>query len=67
MKKHYFLNCPNFSLFQNISERSIVNDISEITCGQCKNKILNIISKYDWSELDQNLIIILNDIAKKLK
>jgi len=53
LKVHYFHDCRNI---MRSSGAVCTSWISDVTCGQCKGKILEAIRAMDWKELPQPVL-----------
>jgi len=69
-KKHFFGDCRGFYWrAQSVEERTpyLVKDVSEITCGQCKGRILDVIRSRDWKRLGDDEVKVLTSAASVIK
>jgi len=59
------LGCRNISMWVSDEEleKQLVDDLRELTCGQCKGKILNALRDRDWATLDMHEMRVLVDAA----
>ena len=50
-KKHLFDDCTGFPWREDEGTRQehLTSDAREVTCGQCRRRILEVIAKKDWS------------------
>lgn len=64
-KKHLFIDCDGFNWRDDDAERQphVVTSILEVTCGQCKGRILNVIRDQDWSLLEDDEVRVLEIAA----
>ena len=65
-KKHYFDDCPGFH-YSAKQDVIMVKNITEITCGQCKGRILNNIAAKNWEHLNYSEKLVLEDAANLVK
>jgi hypothetical protein len=65
VKKHFYFTCPNFHWRHTLEEREkhVVSSINDVTCGQCKGLILNVIRDQDWSKLDEVMTTVIQRVA----
>jgi len=61
LKIHFFKDCSGIHWGEH--SRSVIEDISRITCGQCKGRILEVLRQKDWSTLGQEELEVLEIAA----
>lgn len=68
-KRHFFADCPNFNWRDPVQKRldSVVPDVTLVTCGQCKGRILGVLRDKDWSELQSDECAVIAVAAAKLR
>jgi DNA-directed RNA polymerase subunit RPC12/RpoP len=68
-KLHFFIDCDGFWHRDLAEERELhlVSQLQDITCGQCKGRILNEIRQRDWSKLASEEVAFLSRLAKQVK
>lgn len=68
-KKHLFIDCTNFNWRDSTAERKpfVVKSVRDVTCGQCKGKVLNVIRDLDWSTLSPSDAHMLEFYASRAK
>lgn len=57
-KLHFHDSCTGFPYSEELIDRAryVTDDLRQVTCGQCKGQILNVIRERSWSTLtDQEI------------
>lgn len=65
-KMHRFEDCGSNMGDGDRSDGHITNDVYKITCGACKQRILGLILKQDWSTLHLDTGSILSSYANQV-
>lgn len=68
-KKHLFIDCSGFPWRDDDDARKphVVEHVKDVTCGQCKQRILNVLAQKDWKMLNNDEECVLAIVAKEVK
>lgn len=64
-KKHLFTDCSGFNWRDTPEERQphVTRLIRDVTCGQCKGRVQDVVRSIDWSDLKDDEVRFLDSAA----
>ncbi len=62
LKVHLFADCPGH-YYSSEKDKRFTIDVRQITCGQCKGRILDVLRARDWVDLDPRELRVIENAA----